>query len=245
MLISLKELKKFLSESDSNILDISNKNIDNDDCVKEVIEFIRSAKPTQVYLEDCSLKDSSVILISNYLKREGSSIKIISLKNNLITQRGILQLADALKVNKIVETIDIRGNPLSNSVLKMIASDQITGFTKLQSLCGLYPGFVEIVMQHELIASDYELVAADLRKNAFLRFLEISGTENLNVVFETLGVNSSLVKLKVANMSFNDSLVDSLSRVLRSNDTLKSLEFHVSPTIASTDAEYSEWAVVK
>ena len=242
--LSLREIKKILlsqSTSETRILDICNENIADAPVINEIVNFIKSSKATQVYLEGCSLQDSNIAIFSSFLKTD-STLEVLSFRDNIFTQRGVLQLSEALRLNtnSKITCLDVLGNPIGNFRLSALP-----GFKNLTSFCGLRQGLTTLVLQNIIAFSDFQVLAAELEKNKHLKFLEINGCEGIDLIIETLVNNTSLLKLKIANMTFNDTILNAMARSLPQNRSLRSIEIHISPHSSDLDIVYCETCIVR
>ena len=172
----LKALKTFLEfespeVAETGILELSNKPLGNDDSIVELIGFIRSNKPTQVYCDSCGITDTAIERLFSFLKTD-TSIQLLSLRNNLISSTGLNTIVDSLRLNRSIKCIDLLRNPLedTSAIINLLKTSKT-----LSSVCGLWSHYRELLVRSPLKTSDFELISADLRKNTHL----VSSTLNL------------------------------------------------------------------
>jgi len=228
-LISLNDFRLLLQSlsepcSQTGILDLSNKNINSLDLIKELTQWIKDNNPIQIYLENCELDDEKIKYLSEFIETS-HSIQLLCLRSNKITDKGLNVICNMLGKNNTLKCIDLLRNNLVDidPLLTVLRQSSY-----LESVCGLWSHFRELVIRDEISATDAEMIAAEMKKNKNLAFLDANYSENLNVIGMSLVDNTVLNSLKLLGVNFSINFANTLAAGLSNNSSLKSLSIAAS-----------------
>lgn len=230
--MQIEELRGYLAAAadgpgGTKFLNLTNKNIDSTPCIKEVVSWISKYHPSQVFLENCNLSDSTSAIIADYI-RSNTSVVLLSLRNNFIGSRSVMLWADVLRENQTLQSVDFVGNKLGDGVHELTKSLK---FSRCRSLCGQWRNNGDLMIK-SLKESDAYLIGADLEKNTDLKFVEIYGASEfigLEYMLTALEDNRTLIRLKMTGFSFTKKITAALASGLSRNTSLRSLDL-VAPS---------------
>jgi len=205
----------------SGVLDISGKPVSQS--VADVLSWINKNKPRQLYFDNCDIDDDTVHEIFNYLKFD-TSVCLISLRGNRITNHGVYCIIKSLSRNENLTCIDLLRNPIDDT---SELTDFLYSSLHLRSVCGIWSRCRQLTVRNPLQLIDADLIAADIRKSTDMAYLELNGSDNINKILVALEDNTSLVSLKVMNTVMDGQLTEALSKMLRTNSTIKSFSLQL------------------
>ena len=220
-----KSLLQILSEScaQTGILDLSNKNINSLDLIKELTQWIKENNPIQIYLENCELDDEKIKYLSELI--ETNSIQLLCLRFNKITDKSTNKICNMLRKNSTLKCIDLLRNNLVDidPLITLLCQSSY-----LESVCGLWSHFRELVIRDEISTADAQMIAAEMKKNKNLAFLDANYSENLNAIGMSLVDNTVLNSLKLLGVNFSINFANTLATGLSNNSSLKTLSIAAS-----------------
>ncbi len=208
-----------------------------------------------VDLENVTLLDAQVILLSNAMK-DNTSVKKLNLNKSGITDEGIKVLAEMLKVNSTLMELNLSDNDIGNQSGKLII--EALKMNSTLTILDLSGTSVDTKIRKEirirlernalqmiktkgrfqttvkfnalkLTNADIESIGEGLKTNNTLETLELSNNNITDVqsIGEGLKTNNTLQYLSLSNNNItDDSGIQSIIDGLKTNNTLKTLFLH-------------------
>ncbi|XP_078390096.1 NACHT, LRR and PYD domains-containing protein 3-like [Cetorhinus maximus] len=204
-------------------LDLFNNNL-TDSCAEDLASVI-STNPslTDLDLGVSQLGDSGVKLLSVALRNSGCKIQRLGLFNNNLTDSCAKDLASVISTNQSLTDLDLGGNPLEDSGVKLLSVALRNSGCKIQRL-GLGDNKLTDSCAEDL-ASVFNRSLTDL--NLGYNNLGDSGVKRLSVALR--GPDCKIQKLDLQDNNLTDSCTEDLASVISTNQSLTDLNLGVNP----------------
>ncbi|KAF9536772.1 hypothetical protein EC957_009735, partial [Mortierella hygrophila] len=191
---------------------------------KELVKFLvfPPKKSTHICKMSCELA-STIIggrdfgILADALKTN-STLTTLDLRGNSIGSDGAKALAEALKTNSILTTLDLGGNSIGSDGAKALAEALKTNST-LTTLNLWYNsiGSDEAKALAEALKTNSTLTTLNLERNSI-------GSDGANALAEALKTNSTLTTLNLESNSIGSDEAKALAEALKTNSTLTTLD---------------------
>ncbi|KAG0375797.1 hypothetical protein BGX24_008647 [Mortierella sp. AD032] len=150
--------------------------------------------------------------------KTNSTLTTLDLKHNSIGDNGAKTLAEALKTNSTLTTLYLQGNSIGDSGAQALAEALKSNSTlNTLDLQGNLIWFKGLLSFSEALEANSTLTTLDLRGNKI-------GDNGAKALAEALETNSTLTTLDLQNKSIGDDGVQALSEALKTNSTLTTLD---------------------
>ncbi|XP_072133413.1 uncharacterized protein [Mobula birostris] len=174
---------------------------------------------TELSLNDNKLGDSGVKLVSEALKISECKIQKLSLRNVGLTDSGVEDLLSALRTNPSLTELNLSGNKLGDSGVKLVSEALRNSECKIQKLCLYDVGLTD---------SGAKDLASTLSTNRSLTELNLNdnelGDSGVKLVSEALrNSKCEIQKLWLRDVGLTDSGAEDLASALRTNPSLTEL----------------------
>ncbi|XP_072133528.1 uncharacterized protein [Mobula birostris] len=174
---------------------------------------------TELSLNDNKLGDSGVKLVSEALKLSECKIQKLSLRNVGLTDSGVEDLLSALRTNPSLTELNLSGNKLGDSGVKLVSEALRNSECKIQKLCLYDVGLTD---------SGAKDLASTLSTNRSLTELNLNdnelGDSGVKLVSEALrNSKCEIQKLWLRDVGLTDSGAEDLASALRTNPSLTEL----------------------
>ena len=137
-------------------------------------------------------------------------------------------LVDALQQSDSVEVVNVLGNDIFLAASRFL--ETASPSSHILSYVGATSSLPEVVVL-DMSSSDALLVAADVRRSEYLKYVSVNKSVDLDVILEQLDKNRSIVSLKFTDLVFSTQVVSSLS-FLQGCMTLRTLELSLDKSTA-------------
>ena len=179
---------------------------------------------SQLNIQSNNIGDKKMSIISNYIKDNNIPLKVLKLQSNKIGEEGSIAVAELLKNNKYLKSINMAGNPL--------------GYNGVKNICNsieLFPNELEELLLNFTNCNNYcsKDIYNMLIKNKKLKIISLIGNffnnEGIDLILSSLRINNNLKELSIGeNRNFNDKGFKNLASYLRFNKSLVSIEIKSS-----------------
>ncbi|XP_072133414.1 uncharacterized protein [Mobula birostris] len=174
---------------------------------------------TELSLNDNKLGDSGVKLVSEALKISECKIQKLSLRNVGLTDSGVEDLLSALRTNPSLTELNLSGNKLGDSGVKLVSEALRNSECKIQKLWLYDVG---------LTANGAKEIISTLSTNRSLKELSLNdnklGDSGVKLVSDALRVSECKIqKLWLRDVGLTDSGVEDLVSALSTNPKLTEL----------------------
>lgn len=180
-----------------------------------------------MHLDHCQVKERDAIDLLACLEPP-SSVRLLSLRDNHLKSEFGSALLDALRESDLVEVVNVLGNDIFAAASRFLESASPS--SHVLSYVGATEANPEAIVV-DMSSSDALLVAADVRRGEYLKYLSIHKSVDLDVILEQLDGNRSVVSLKLVDVVFSTQIVSSLS-FLQGCMTLRTLEVSLDKSSA-------------
>ena len=211
---SPKEFIKALKYANSNkVLDLSNVNL-SEELISELASSIKLYTSLEmVYLHNSNLKSSAVIL--SEVLASISTLKVLDLQSNGLTEEVGNSLASVIINNRLMEALFLDNNNIGVGTLNILkALKNINSLKKL----GLDNNNLPKEISHEL--------AGVIKSNCYLELLTLSSNNLQSSAIEILQCLTTINTLKVLNIDNNlmgEKAGEALASVILHNTELQQL----------------------
>eukprot|EP01041_Mallomonas_annulata_P007759 gene7759-15876_t len=223
--LSIVNLRSFLESSansqNQQVLNASGTYLGSLEFISEVITWIRTNKPAFVFLDECNIDDDGASLLAEILN-ENSYIQLLSVRGNWISARGAIYFAEIFRSNNFLQSFNIMSNPIGEGVMQLIKAFESS--RTLRSIGGLMQGNGELIVRNGMNQSDPFLIAGEVRRNLDMKFLEITGTRNIDHIFRALEFNTTLIRFKCLDLNIAEPVLLDICKSISKNSTLKTFE---------------------
>ena len=210
-----KQFTKALKCANSiKVLDLSNFNL-SEEIVSELTSSIKSYTLEKVYLCNSNLKSSAVILLE--VLATISTLKVLDLQSNELTEEVGISLASVIINNKALEILFLDNNNIGVGAMNIVKALQNINSLKM---LGLSNNNLPKKMSHEL--------AGVIKSNCNIESLTLSSNDLRSSAIVILQALSTITTLKILNMDNNqigEKGGEVLTSVILSNKRLTKLYF--------------------
>ena len=237
-------------------LDLSHIDLSNEGDAKSVVKSVYENKFIDIDLSVCGITSDVLRTLASSL-RKNTQLQYLFLNNNSIDSTGIATITGILRVNKNIESINLRGNQLFPAEITYTEDDEedqseieelvetCCELQNLKSICGCGEFNQEIVVSatgsDSELYSDILLLGIELKLGVDLTSLQYWGSVGLSEVFEALKDNRTVLHAQFNRFQEGTIDFDSLlMNCLQSNSNLKSLQFAFEPFDASNTVGYGK-----
>ena len=221
--------------------DLSYNNKMNISLLKNILSLKNISK---LDLRSNNLGDEKTSIISDYIKENNISLKVLNLQSNNITSIGCKSISEMLEKNKYLKIINLAGNPLSFKGVKYICNsislnlnvleELLLNYTKCNDYCSndIYNMLIKNTKLKilSLIGNNFNnkginLILSSLKLNKTLKSLSIGDNKNKNYkaynnLYSYLKFNNSLISLDIKSSKINDKILTKLGKSLFNNNKL-------------------------
>ncbi|XP_072132788.1 NACHT, LRR and PYD domains-containing protein 3-like [Mobula birostris] len=177
-------------------------------------------KCQELGLGENKLGDSGVKLVSAALRNPECKIQKLWLENIGLTDSGTEDLVSALSTNQSLTELDVNGNKLGDSGVKLVSAALRNPECKIQKLVLIDVGLADSGAEHlvSALSTNRSLLALDLNKNKL-------GDSGVKLVSTALrNPKCKIQKLGLNCIGLTDSGADNLLSALVANQTLTGLD---------------------
>jgi len=188
---------------------------------------IKQALNVYVSLETLNLSD-------NYIKsfdlapafKKSPTLTSLDLSENLISEDGIVEIANALEISRTLKSLNLAKNKLSPSNVSGLSG---AGLRALGQALGKNPALHHLDLSHNSIDTAGALyIASGMKSNTNLQSLDLSqnpriGDKGAIALGELLPVNRSLKRLNLSNTEMGDQGLEVIAQALEFNTSLQIL----------------------
>ena len=256
----LRSCASTILQSLSKITTLTHLNLSGNDMSEEVAYFLASAIASNSSLEDLILTDnrlttSGIVTIAKSLSNI-STLKYLSVQNNLISEEAADSIASVIKINTGIGELYLGNNKLGAGALKIIRALKEVSSLKVLDLnnnntSGIIADDLAAVIDHNslqklwLANNDLRSCAStilqSLSKITTLTHLNLSGNDMSEEVAyflaSAIASNSSLEDLRLTDNRLTTSGIVTIAKSLSNISTLKYLIFQ-SNLISEEAADY-------
>ena len=213
--------------------DLSYNNLMNISLLKQVLDL---KNISQLNIQSNDLGDENMSIISKYINDKKIPLKKLQLQSNDIGPEGSIAIAELLKNNNYLTSINLAGNPLGYEGVKIICN-------AMES----FPNVLEELSLNYTICNNYcsKDIYNMLIKNNKLKIMSLVGNffnnEGIDTILSALRINNHLEEISIGdNKTINDKGFQNLGSYLRFNKSLTSIEIKTSLLSDSFLNELSE-----
>ena len=195
-------------------------------------------------LRSNNLGDKNISIISNYIKENSISLKILNIQSNQISSEGCKSLAEMLKNNKYLKIINLAGNSLGFKGIQYLCKsisfnnnkleELLLNYTKCNDYCcnDIYNMLInsKSLKILSLIGNNFnnkgiDKILSSLKLNKTLKSLSIGDNKNRNnkAFFNLpsyLKFNKSLIFLDIKSSKIDTQILLKLGKSLKDNKKL-------------------------
>ena len=202
---------------------------------------------SQLNIQSNQIGDKKISIIANYIKDKSIKLKIIKMQSNFIGLEGSKAIAELLKNNQYLISINLAGNPLGYKGVKNICNsiqsnpnvleELLLNFTQCNNYCSkdIYNMIINnntlkniSLIGNFLNNEGIDIILSSLRINNSLKELSIGENRNNNAkgfknLASYLRFNNSLISLEIKSSRLSDDVLRELAKTLRDNKKIISL----------------------
>ena len=218
--------------------DLSYNNKMNISLLKHVLDL---KNISQLNIQSNKIGDKNISIIVKYIKDNNIRIKVLKMQSNCIGLEGSNGIAELLKSNKYLTSINLAGNPLGYKGVKKICNaiesypneleELLLNFTQCNNYCSkdIYNMLINnnklkviSLIGNFLNNEGIDIILSSLRINNSLKELSIGENRNINAKgFENLPsylrFNNNLISLEIKSSRLNDDILRDISKTLKNN----------------------------